>query len=102
MGCGGVAQNRQAICAYANDLPNHRLPGVLFVGQRDDRSCAGLVIDDELLLKLANLRSDGLLLPFPTMYVTKKTFDGCEVAVIEVEPTDNPPVRCDNCIVDPA
>lgn len=27
---------RQAICAFANDLPNHQLPGVLFVGVDDD------------------------------------------------------------------
>lgn len=25
-------KGRQAVCAFANDLPNHRLPGVLFVG----------------------------------------------------------------------
>ena len=86
---------RQAICAFANDLPNHRLSGVAFVGQKDDLSCAGLTVDDDLLLKLAHLRSDGLLLPFPTMYVAKRILDGCSVAVIEVEPTDNPPVKCD-------
>ncbi len=27
---------RQAACAFANDLPDHRKPGVLFVGTRDD------------------------------------------------------------------
>jgi ATP-dependent DNA helicase RecG len=26
---------RQAICAFANDLPDHRLPGVLFAGVQD-------------------------------------------------------------------
>jgi len=26
---------RQAICAFANDLPNHGKPGVLFVGLKD-------------------------------------------------------------------
>jgi ATP-dependent DNA helicase RecG len=83
----------QAISAFANDLPGHRAPGVIFVGQRDDRSCAHLPIDDALLLRLSNLRSDGRILPFPTMYVRKKSLDGCEVAVIEVEPSDNPPVR---------
>jgi ATP-dependent DNA helicase RecG len=92
---------RQAICAFANDLPNHRGPGVVFVGQRDDLSCAALPINDALLLKLSNLRGDGLLLPFPTMIVCKKTLDGCSVAVIQVEPTDNPPVRCDGRTLDP-
>jgi len=23
---------RQAVCAFANDLPNHRQPGVIFIG----------------------------------------------------------------------
>ncbi|WP_225773701.1 helix-turn-helix domain-containing protein [Inquilinus sp. Marseille-Q2685] len=40
---------RQAICAFANDLPNHRLPGIIFIGQDDDGTCAGITIDDELL-----------------------------------------------------
>lgn len=91
------AQNRdricQAICAFANDLPQHGAPGVLFIGQRDDLSCAGLSIDDPLLLSLANLRSDGRLLPFPTMTVRPVTLDGCRVAVVEVEPSHNPPVK---------
>jgi len=35
---------RQAICAFANDLPDHRKPGVLFVGARDDGSSSGLPV----------------------------------------------------------
>jgi ATP-dependent DNA helicase RecG len=86
---------RQAICAHANDLPNHRQTGVIFVGQRDDLSCAGLAIDDRLLLTVAGFRSEGKLLPFPTMHVRRAVLDGCAVAAIEVEPSDNPPVRLD-------
>ena len=44
---------RQAICAFANDMPNHRQPGVIFVGANDDGSCAGISITDDLLLNLA-------------------------------------------------
>ena len=29
---------RQAVCAFANDLPDHRNPGVLFVGAKNDGS----------------------------------------------------------------
>lgn len=86
---------RQAICAFANDLPNHRQPGVIFVGQEDNGNCSGTNIDDELLKTLGGLRSDGLILPFPVMSVTRKQIDGCTVAVIEVAPSAQPPVRLD-------
>jgi ATP-dependent DNA helicase RecG len=42
----------EAICAFANDLPEHRKPGVVFVGTEDDGTCANLGITDELLLGL--------------------------------------------------
>jgi ATP-dependent DNA helicase RecG len=85
----------QAICAYANDLPQHRAPGVVFVGVRDDGTCAGLAITDQLLQTLAHMRSDGNILPFPVMTVHRKTLSGCDAAVILVEPSDAPPVRYD-------
>ena len=84
---------RQAVCAFANDLPNHRQPGVIFMGVNDDGSCASLSITDDLLLRLAEMRSDGNILPFPVLTVGKKTIDGCDVVVVVVEPSDAPPVR---------
>ncbi|WP_374377370.1 ATP-binding protein [Dongia sp.] len=86
---------RQAICAFANDLPNHGREGVVIVGQRDNLSCAGLKIDDRLLLRLSNYRSEGKILPIPTLSVSKATVDGCEVALVVVQPSDNPPVKLD-------
>ncbi len=85
----------QAICAFANDLPNHRQPGVLFVGVNDDGSCAELPITDQLLLTLSNMRSDGRIVPIPAMTVQKNVLGGCELAVIIVQPADAPPVRYD-------
>ena len=85
---------RQTICAFANDLPNHSTPGVVFVGARDDGSCAGLTITEELLLTLADMRSDGNIVPFPTMTVQKRCLNGCEMAVVVVQPSYAPPVRC--------
>lgn len=72
----------QAICAFANDYPNHRKPGVLFIGVNDDGSCASYAITDELLRNIADLRSNGNILPFPGMVVQKKTLKGCILAVI--------------------
>ena len=84
---------RQAICAFANDMPGHNQPGVIFIGVTDDGSCAGLNITDKLLLTLANMRSDGNILPIPAMTVQKKVLCGCEMAVVVVQPADAPPVR---------
>lgn len=86
---------RQAICAFANDFADHRLPGVIFVGQKDDLSPSGLTIDDSLLLKLSYIRNEGRIIPFPVMTVNQKTIRGAEVAVIQIAPSDRPPVRLD-------
>src|ERR1035441_3980423 len=84
---------REAICAFANDMPNHQLPGLVFIGAKDDGSGAGLKITDELLLRLSDMRSDGNTLPVPSMTVQKRTLHECEMAVVAVEPSDAPPVR---------
>jgi ATP-dependent DNA helicase RecG len=86
---------RQTICAFANDFPNYRQPGVLFIGIDDKGGCAGLPITDELLKNLSVMRNDGKIQPFPMITVQKKVLQGCEVAVIEVQPSDNPPLRLD-------
>lgn len=87
---GGIRRN---ICAFANDLAGAGRPGVIFVGVEDDGSCAGIRIDDALLRTLAQMRGDGNIQPFPTMTVEKKTLAGCDLAVVQVEPAENPPVR---------
>lgn len=84
---------RQAICAFANDLPDHRKDGVVFIGARDDGRPASLPITDDLLLQLADIKSDGNILPPPTMSVEKRFLRGAELAVILVAPADAPPVR---------
>ena len=86
---------RKAICAFANDLSGNERPGILFIGIDDKGKCANLSIDDALLSQLGGLRSDGKILPFPSMEVAKKNLRGCEVAVVQVEPSDNPPVKMD-------
>jgi ATP-dependent DNA helicase RecG len=86
---------RQAICAFANDLANHQKPGVLFVGVEDKGTCANLPISDQLLTDLAGIRSEGKILPFPVLQVEKKIINGCELAVVIVQPAEAPPVRFD-------
>lgn len=84
---------REAVCAFANDLPDHGRPGVVFIGARDDGSPAGLVITDELLRQLADIKTDGNIVPPPTLTVAKHVLRGAEMAVVTVWPADSPPVR---------
>ena len=83
----------EAICAFGNDFPGHRQPGYLLVGVNDDRQLGGLVVNDEILRKLGDLRSNVNLEPLPVMTVQKYAMDGGDVAVVEVMPSDLPPVR---------
>ncbi|MBI1867968.1 MAG: putative DNA binding domain-containing protein [Methylocystis sp.] len=84
---------RQAVCAFANDLPDHRKPGFVFIGARDNGLPSQLVITDDLLRQLADIRSDGNILPLPSMVVEKRVLKGADMAVITVLPADAPPVR---------
>lgn len=83
----------QAVCAFANDLPGHRLPGYVLVGVGDRGRPSGLPITDRLLLNLADLRDDGNILPLPSMTVGKRLLEGSEIALVEVMPSSVPPVR---------
>ena len=84
---------RQAACAFANDLPDHGQPGVLFVGVDDAGQPTGLEIADQLLQNLAAMRGDGNIVPFPSLDVQKRTLKGHDVAVVIVHPSSAPPVR---------
>jgi len=83
----------QAVCAFANDYPNHRQPGYLIIGVDDKGVPSGLTVTDQLLQNLGALRSDGNILPIPALSVAKFELEGGQVAVVEVQPSDLPPVR---------
>lgn len=84
---------REAICAFANDLPRHEKPGFIFVGVKKDKTIVGLSVTDELLRQLADMKTDGSIVPPPSLTVEKRMLQGKEVAVVKVEPSDSPPVR---------
>ncbi|MCY3850088.1 MAG: putative DNA binding domain-containing protein [Acidimicrobiaceae bacterium] len=83
----------RTVCAFANDLSSSGVAGVLFVGVEDDGSCADTQVSDGLLKDLASLRDNGLTLPLPSLDVDVRTLNGCEVAVVTVQPSPQPPVR---------
>lgn len=82
-----------AICGFSNDFPNHRKPGYLLIGVTDRGQPAGLTIGDDVLQGLGSLRSEGNILPVPAMAIQRFPLDGGDVVVIEVQPSDMPPVR---------
>ncbi len=84
---------RQAICAFANDMPDHKTAGVLFIGAKDNGTPSHCPISDELLRSLADIKTDGKILPLPVMTVEKRTLIGTEMAVVTVLPSDMPPVK---------
>ena len=84
---------REAICAFANDLPGTGSPGIAVIGLKDNGVAAGTAVTDEMLRALADMRSDGNTLPPPTLLVEKRYFKGNEIAVVTVVPSDSPPVR---------
>ena len=83
----------QAICAFSNDISGKRKNGYLIIGVHDNGKLSGLKVDDKLLLKISNIRTDGNILPQPVMTVEKFSFDAGDVLVAEVQPSDFPPVR---------
>jgi ATP-dependent DNA helicase RecG len=84
---------KETACAFSNDLPNSREPGVIFIGIRDDGSCANIRITDELLRKIGEIRADGTLLPAPVVEIEERVLNGCALVVVQVYPHSAPPVR---------
>jgi ATP-dependent DNA helicase RecG len=65
------SKGRQAVCAFANNLPSHNTPGVLFVGVKDNGTPSNMPIDDQLLLTLSDIKADGKIIPPPSIVVEK-------------------------------
>lgn len=86
----------EAVCAFANDMAGDGRPGFLLIGVDDGTgNPTGLTVTDKLLQTLAGLAADGNILPPPALVAYKislSTGRG-DVAVVEVQPSDIPPVR---------
>ena len=83
----------QAICAFANDLSGSGAVGYLVLGAEDDGKLSGRRVDDELFSSIGGIKTDGNLLPPPSMSIEKFSFDDGDVVVIEVFPSAYPPIR---------
>lgn len=77
---------REAVCAFANDLAAHGEPGVVLIGVRDDGTpLQGFAVTDELLRQLADIKTDGNIVPPPSLLVEKRLLQGSEATAITVE-----------------
>jgi ATP-dependent DNA helicase RecG len=88
----------EAVCAFANDLPGSGKAGVIFVGVKDKGGQSDFRPDDKNLLTLTNMKTDGRIVPPPTMLVEKRGVRDLELAVVTVLPSDSPPVRVEGAI----
>jgi len=86
----------EAICAFSNDMPGSKLPGFLLIGVDDNTGepCY-LTVTDRLLQTLAGPGADGNILPAPALTAYKITLSSGkgDIAVVEVQPSEIPPVR---------
>lgn len=90
------------VCALANDLEDSRQPGYLLINVDDASGAArDTPITDQMMLTLANLRTNGDILPPPNLTVEKRYIGGLPIAVATVMPSLSPPVWC-ACASDPS
>ena len=84
----------EAICSFANDLPDHQLPGYLIIGADDKTGkVVPIEINERLIQKIASIRTEGNIQPQPSMIVDKVELDEGPVLVAEVQPAHFPPVK---------
>ncbi|MGL4767838.1 MAG: RNA-binding domain-containing protein [Formosimonas sp.] len=88
----------QAICAFANDLPNNQKQGVVLIGIEDNGDFSDFEITEKLINQIADIKTNGKILPMPAMTVTKHTLGGHDFIVVMVLPADAPPVKYDGRI----
>lgn len=85
-----------AVCALSNDFPNHKQPGYILLGVNDDGTLAGIKWTDEELQTIGGVKSNGNILPQPSLVVSPVfKFPEGEVVVVQVTPSPYPPVRFD-------
>lgn len=83
----------QAVCAFANDLSGTGEPGYLLMGVENDGRISGKRVEDRAMASLGGLKTDGNLLPPPSMAIDKVELPEGDVVVVTVWPSRYPPIR---------
>ena len=85
----------RTICAFANDISDSRLVGVIALGVSNDGSHSGLEITDALESEVLNIRGEGKIVPFPSFVCKRQSYLGKTILRIEVTPAVSTPVKYD-------
>ncbi|MCA6364676.1 MAG: putative DNA binding domain-containing protein [Bacteroidetes bacterium] len=83
----------EAICAFANDFPDHQQPGYLILGVTDNNEIKGVTNAEKVMLTISNLRSGGNLSSPPALTTESIDIDGRQVVVVKVFPHIAPPLK---------
>lgn len=83
----------QTVCAYANDLANSGKHGIVWLGIKNDGRVVGVDANDDLLLKIDQIKAEGAIQPLPSLTIRTLTIEGKSVVAIVVSPSSLPPVR---------
>lgn len=83
----------RTICAYANDISDAGLSGIIALGVDNEGLPIGLEITDALQSALLNIHGEGKIVPLPSFVVMKQEFLGKLILRIEVTPAISTPVK---------
>ena len=85
---GDMDKFQEAICAFANDLPNSRKNGYLILGAYDNGELSGLKVTDDLLKKIAAIRSNGNILPITKLFYVYRPLRSLDAILKDIEQLD--------------
>ena len=57
----------EAICSFANDLPDEGMPGYLLIGVDKHNKIAGMQLDESIEQNLLDFSKDGRIIPAPVI-----------------------------------
>lgn len=88
----------RVICAFANDISDAGLNGVIALGVNNDGLPSGLEITDAVEGALLNIHAEGKIVPLPSFVIKKQDYLGKPILRIEVAPAISTPVKYDGRI----
>lgn len=83
----------RTICAYANDISDAGLSGIIALGVDNTGLPVGLEITDALESALLNIHGEGKIVPLPSFVIKKQNYLGKTILRIEVSPAVSTPVK---------